>query len=81
MPEATWWVTYHDNYPGKDGVCHGYFANADCGHTQIRNAVIEIHLAAGCLIDHQARISEVEIPEWVKKDLEQIHWLNETSNS
>jgi len=79
--EITWWVTYHDDYPGKEGAMHGYFANADCGTSKLRNCVIELHLASGCLIDHESRILDVEIPEWIKTHLQRTHWENENNNS
>ena len=79
--EVTWWVTYRDNYPGREGMMHGYFANADCGTSELRNAPIELHPASGCLIDHESRIAEVEIPQWIKTDLERNHWEKENNNS
>jgi len=80
MPEATWWVTYHDDYPGENGLVHVYFANADCGDQKYRFMDIPSsppHEAAGCLIDHEARIADVVIPDSVKLPVAQQHWRNE----
>jgi hypothetical protein len=79
MPEATWWVTYHDDYPTDNGLSHVYFANADCGDMKFRFLSIPDyppHLAKDCLIDHSARIADVIIPESVKLEIKQQHWRN-----
>lgn len=81
MPEeTTWWVTFHNDYPGPDGPMHAYFANADCGETMIRLKVISSHPADGCLIDHQSRISDVDIPNDFKLELAIHHWRSEKVN-
>lgn len=78
--EATWWVTFHDDYPGENGLMHAYFSNADCGHTMVRNKLISSHIADGCLIDHQSRISDIIIPEGHKLELRIHHWMSEKLN-
>ena len=77
--EVTWWVSYHDDYPGENGPMHVYFANADCGDAKFRFLEIPLydaHYANGCLIDHSSRMSDVVIPESVKVSIKQQHWRN-----
>jgi hypothetical protein len=63
MSEITTQVRYASDYPIEDGVAHAYFADALVdGVLSYSNELISYHPAVGCLIDHESRKGEVEIP-------------------
>lgn len=63
MAEITTQITYASDYPTEDGIAHAYFADALVdGSLTYSNELISFHSATGCLIDHESRKGEVEIP-------------------
>jgi len=81
MHDADWWISFHEDYPGLNGLMHAYFANANCGITCIRLKLISSHDADGCLIDHEARIADIIIPDEFKLELAIHHWMDHKINA
>ena len=78
MPDITYFVTYHQDYPGSNGEEHVFFLNAkdSVDNLLYQNMYLESHPASLCLIDHQSRLSDIIIPEESKLKICQAIWLS-----
>lgn len=78
MLELTYFVTYHQDYPGSNGEEHVFFLNAKDSSDNVlyQNMYLESHSASLCLIDHQSRLSDITVPEELKLKIRQAIWLS-----
>jgi hypothetical protein len=75
MPEISYQVVYSPDYPSEAGLSHAYFTHVGIdGQTMIQYRLISLHPASGCLIDHNARIGDVEIPQEIVVEAERLVW-------
>ena len=75
MPEISYQITHSPDYPCADGLHHAYFAHIMVdGNPYSQYNLISSHLAAGCLIDHESRIVDVEIPEEITLMAQRLVW-------
>lgn len=75
MHEISYQVVYAPDYPSENGLSHAYFAHVKIdGNEMIQYRLISLHPASGCLIDHSARIGDVEIPQEIVLEAERLVW-------
>jgi hypothetical protein len=78
ISELQYFVTYYPDYPGSNGDEHVFFLNAkdSTDFVVYSNLYLESHRATSCLIDHEARLADINIPEEAKLRILQAVWLS-----
>jgi hypothetical protein len=78
MYDIQWEILYFPNYPSKNGDQHVFFSKGTYslgdGGVWSNLSVHSMHNAENCLIDHQSRLSDVQVSEDAKFKAYQDIW-------